>query len=101
MLQKVVATRACNVNGLSAALLISSTAILSVILGVFGAYCAICGLLSALNPSRPNVLRALVPHQSPASGASRASSSSLRVASDFEKLAVALHRCPDKPPANP
>ena len=68
MLQKVVATRACNVNGLSAAFLISSTAILSVILGVFGAYCAIWGLLAALNPSRPNVVRAFVPHQSPASG---------------------------------
>src|SRR6266404_9978591 len=68
VLQRVVATRTSNVNGLSAAFLISSTAILSVILGVFGAYCAISGLLAALNPSRPNVLRALVPHQSPASG---------------------------------
>jgi len=68
MLQNVVATRACDVNGLSAAFLISSTAILSVILGVFGAYCAVCGILAALNPARPNVLQALVPHQSPASG---------------------------------
>ena len=51
-------------SALSVAFLVSSTAILSVILGVFGAYCAIRGVLAAVNPSRPsNVLRALVPHQ--------------------------------------
>ena len=56
-------------NALFVAFLISSTAILSVILGVFGAYCAISGVLAAVNPSRPsNVLRALVPHQSHVSG---------------------------------
>ncbi len=49
--------------------LIGSTAILSVILGVFGAYCAISGVLAAVNQSRPsNALQALVPHQSHVSG---------------------------------
>jgi hypothetical protein len=40
-----------------------------VVLGVLGAYYAITGLLAAVNPARPApLLRALVPHQSPASG---------------------------------
>ena len=56
-------------NALFVAFLISSTAILSVVLGVFGAYCAIHGILAAVNPSRPaNILSALVAHQSHASG---------------------------------
>jgi hypothetical protein len=38
-------------------------------LGVLGAYYAISGLLVALNPARPlHLLKALVPHQSQASG---------------------------------
>jgi hypothetical protein len=58
-----------NVSALFVVFLITSTAILSVILGVFGAYCAISGVLAAVNPSRPShVLQALVPHQSHASG---------------------------------
>jgi hypothetical protein len=57
------------VSALFAAFLISSTAILTVILGIFGAYCAISGILAAVNPSRTSsVLSALVAHQSPASG---------------------------------
>jgi hypothetical protein len=49
--------------------LIISTAISTVILGILGAYCAISAVLAAFNPSRPlNVLRALVPNQSQASG---------------------------------
>jgi len=57
------------VSALFAAFLISSTAILSVILGVLGAYYAISGVLAAVDPSRPsNVLRALVPHQNHVSG---------------------------------
>ncbi len=56
--------RASNVSALFVAFLIISTAILSVILGVFGAYWAICGVLAAVNPSRPSlVLRALVQSQ--------------------------------------
>lgn len=51
------------------AFLVSSTAIVSVGLGVLGAYYAITGLLAAVNPARPaEILRALVPHQSQASG---------------------------------
>jgi hypothetical protein len=57
------------VNALSVALLIGSTAILAVILGIFGAYCAICGVLAAVNPSRPShLLRELVPHRSNVNG---------------------------------
>jgi hypothetical protein len=57
------------VSALFVAFLIISTAILSVILGVFGAYCAISGVLAAVNPSRPsNALSALVAHQSQISG---------------------------------
>jgi len=57
------------VNALFAVFLVSSTAILSVILGVLGAYYAISGLLAAVNPMRPApALRTLVPHQSRMSG---------------------------------
>jgi hypothetical protein len=57
------------VNALFVGFLISSTAILSVILGVIGAYWAINGILTAVNPTRPsNLLSALVAHQSHASG---------------------------------
>jgi hypothetical protein len=56
-------------NALFVAFLISSTAVLSVILGVFGAYWAISAVLAMVNPTRPsNLLAALVPHQSQASG---------------------------------
>ena len=56
-------------SALFAAFLISSTAILSVVLGVFGAYWAIVAVLAAVNPSQPRrFLAALVPHQSQASG---------------------------------
>ena len=49
--------------------LVSSTAILSVSLGVLGAYYAISGVLAAFNPGRPSqLLSKLVPHQSQASG---------------------------------
>jgi hypothetical protein len=61
--------RAVNVNALFIVFLVSSTAILSVMLGVFGAYCVIHAVLVAFNPSRPsNFLRVLVPNQSQASG---------------------------------
>jgi hypothetical protein len=57
------------VEALLAVFLVSSVAILSVALGVFGAYCAINGLLAAFNPTRsPRPLAALVPTQSQASG---------------------------------
>jgi hypothetical protein len=57
------------VDALLVAFLVSSTAVLSVALGVFGSYYAITGLLAAVNPSRPTQLfRALVPNQSQASG---------------------------------
>jgi hypothetical protein len=56
-------------NTIFAGVLISSTAILSVVLGVYGAYFVINGVLAAVNPSRPsNLIAALVPHQSQASG---------------------------------
>lgn len=56
-------------DALFVAFLVSSTAIVSVGLGVLGAYYAITGLLAAVNPSRPmHLVRTLVPHQSPASG---------------------------------
>ncbi len=56
-------------NTVLAAFLISSTAIVSVILGVFGAYCAIHAILAAANPARPsNRLSALVTNPSHASG---------------------------------
>jgi hypothetical protein len=51
------------------AFLITSTAILTVIFGVFGAYCAISAVLAAVNPSRPaNTFSGLLPEQSRASG---------------------------------
>ena len=57
------------VDALLVAFLVGGTAIISVGLGVLGAYCAINGLLAAVNPSRPSAsLRALVPHQGQASG---------------------------------
>jgi len=57
------------VNALLVAFLITGTAILSVGLGVLGAYCAISGVLAAVNPSRPrHAFAKLVPHQSEASG---------------------------------
>jgi hypothetical protein len=57
------------VSALFVAFLIISTAILSVILGVVGAYWAINAVLAAVDPSRPStVLAALIPHQNPASG---------------------------------
>jgi hypothetical protein len=57
------------VNALFVAFLVSSTAILTVVLGVFSAYCAISAILAAVNPARPsNSFTALVPNQNPASG---------------------------------
>jgi hypothetical protein len=57
------------VDALFAAFLISSTAILSVGLGVLGAYYAITAILSAFDPARPSrFLAALAPQQSHASG---------------------------------
>ena len=57
------------VSALFVAFLITSTAILTVIFGVFGAYCAISAVLAAVNPSRPtNTLSALLPEQGRASG---------------------------------
>jgi hypothetical protein len=56
------------VDALFVAFLVSSTAILSVSLGVLGAYYAISGVLAAINPARPlHFPRALL-HQSQASG---------------------------------
>jgi len=57
------------VSALLVAFLVSGTAIVSVGLGVLGAYYAIAGLLAAVNPARPTpLLRALVPHQGQVSG---------------------------------
>jgi hypothetical protein len=57
------------VDALFVAFLVSSTALISVGLGVLGAYYAISGVLAAFNPSRPShFLAALVPTQSQASG---------------------------------
>lgn len=51
-------------EALLAVFLVSGVALLSVALGVFGAYCAITSLLAALNPSRnAKSLPALVPSQ--------------------------------------
>ena len=56
-------------DALFVAFLVSGTALVSVGLGVFGAYYAITGLLTAVNPNRPApVMRALVPHESQAGG---------------------------------
>jgi hypothetical protein len=61
--------RVSTVSALSVAFLVSGTAILSVILGVLGAYFAITGILAAVNPARSfHPLAALIPHQSHASG---------------------------------
>jgi len=58
-----------DVDALLAAFLISSTAILSVALGVMGAYYAITAILAAFNPTRPPRFAApLAPQQSQASG---------------------------------
>lgn len=57
------------VDALLVAFLVSSTAVVSVGLGVLGAYYAITGLLAAVNPARPaQFLRALVPNQGQLSG---------------------------------
>jgi hypothetical protein len=49
--------------------LLTSSAILSVVLGIFGAYCVVSVVLTLLNPAQPsNLLAALVPNQSPSSG---------------------------------
>jgi hypothetical protein len=57
------------VDALLAAFLIGSTAILSVGVGVMGAYYAITAILAAFNPSRPSrFLAPLAPQQSQASG---------------------------------
>lgn len=56
-------------NAIFVAFLISSTAILTVVLGVFGAYCAISAVLSAVNPTRPaKAFSALLPNQGQATG---------------------------------
>ncbi|MFZ0478563.1 MAG: hypothetical protein WAL71_05390 [Terriglobales bacterium] len=56
-------------DALLAAFLIGATAIISVALGVFGAYYAIDSILAAFNPARPApVLPALAQHQPQASG---------------------------------
>jgi hypothetical protein len=63
------ATRASKLNALFVVFLIISTAILTVALGILGAYCAISAVLAAFNPSRPShSLRALIPNQSQATG---------------------------------
>ena len=41
-------------SALSVAFLAGGAAILSVILGVAGAYCAMSGILAVVNPSRPS-----------------------------------------------
>lgn len=57
------------VNTLFTTLLVSSTAILTVALGVFGAYYAISGILAVMHPSRlSHAVAALIPHQSHAGG---------------------------------
>ncbi len=53
-------------DALFVAFLVSSTALISVGLGVLGAYYAISGVLAAFNPSRPShFLAALVPNSKP------------------------------------
>jgi hypothetical protein len=56
------------VDALFVAFLVSSTAILSVSLGVLGAYYAISGVLAAINPARPLHFPRALMHQSQASG---------------------------------
>jgi hypothetical protein len=60
--------KAVILNQLLVGFLICSTAILSVVLGVFGAYCLIDAVLVAMNTRTSDRFRALVPHQSQASG---------------------------------
>ncbi|MGA9528145.1 MAG: hypothetical protein WBS24_08520 [Terriglobales bacterium] len=56
-------------DALFAAFLISATAILSVTLGVLGAYYAIAAILAAFNPTRPShLIPALTESQAQASG---------------------------------
>lgn len=55
-------------DALFVAFVISSTAILSVGLGIFGAYCAINAVLVAINPARPLPFPQALAHQSQASG---------------------------------
>ena len=65
MSDKCVCTKGQPVSALFVAFIVSTTAILSVILGVLGAYYAISAVLAAVNPTRPaHVLRTLVPQQS-------------------------------------
>jgi hypothetical protein len=61
------------VNPLFVGFVLSTTAILTVSFGVFGAYCAIRGILAVVNPSvnptgRLRALSPLIPHQSNATG---------------------------------
>jgi hypothetical protein len=56
------------VDALFVAFLVSSTAILSVSLGVLGAYYAISGVLAAISPSGPLHFPRELVHQSQASG---------------------------------
>jgi hypothetical protein len=52
------------VEALLAVFLVGSTAIVSVVLGVLGAYYAISGLLNAFNPSRKSpIAAAFIPRQ--------------------------------------
>ncbi|MGA3197166.1 MAG: hypothetical protein ABSD39_19395 [Terriglobales bacterium] len=55
-------------DALFVAFVISSTAILSVGLGIFGAYCAVNAVLAAINPARPLPFPRALAHQSQASG---------------------------------
>jgi hypothetical protein len=61
--------RAVIVNPFFVAFLISSTSILTVALGVFGAYWTVCAVLAAVNPAKTSkTFSALVPHQSQVGG---------------------------------
>jgi hypothetical protein len=56
-------------NALFVSLLMILTGVLSVALGVFGAYCAIHAVLTAVNPARSSSLSAVfLPEQSRAIG---------------------------------
>jgi hypothetical protein len=57
------------VNALLIAFIVSTTAVLSVVLGVFGAYYTVNFVLSAINPVRPApAFRSFVPQHSRMSG---------------------------------
>jgi len=57
------------VDALFVGFMVTGTAIVSVGLGVLGAYYAITGLLAAVNPARPaQFLRTLIPNQNHVSG---------------------------------